>query len=534
MITSLLNRQAWTDNLETDPDRDFIINGITNSFEIISRDSILKPAETNNYKSATTGDVRDKVENQIREEISKGNYVALGAIPKPDTDKIRLIHDCSRPQFSNVNSYATTRHFSYVIVEKAVSQIKPNSYLAKIDLKSAYRHVPIHPSNYRATGLAWQFQGDQHVTYLYDNKLPFGASKSLEVFHRLTQAVTRMMARRGFRTILAYLDDFLIIGDTKHECELAYYERIKLLTELGFNINWEKAVTPTQRLTFLGIEIDTVLRQLCLPDSKLCELRQLLSDTLLKRSITKRELQSLVGKLNFAARVLFGGRTFLWRIIDVTNTLLRPHHHVRINTSLRADLLWWASFLSVFNGKAFFVASTPTALEEFSTNACPIGGGGFFQGDWFYTHWATDHPDLTDTHINLKETFTVFLALHRWKWYLRDKWIVVHTDNHTTISALNKGTSRNPQVMQWLRPIFWLSATNNFRVTARYIPSKANTVADAISRLHDPAFCRTLKELFHTLLLAFDRQRAQVSQSAFSSLPWQVLSILRSSYYRKN
>ena len=78
------------------------------------------------------------------------------------------------------------------------------------------------------------------------------------------------------------------------------------------------------------------------------------------------------------------------------------------------------------------------------------------------------------------------------------------------------------------------SAADNFWITARYIPSKANTVADATSRLHDPAFCRTLKELFHTLPLAFDRQRAQVSQSAFSSLPWQVQSILRSSYYRKN
>ena len=91
-----------------------------------------------------------------------------------------------------------------------------------------------------------------------------------------------------------------------------------------------------------------------------------------------------------------------------------------------------------------------------------------FQGDWFYTNWATDHPDLTDAHINLKETFTVFLALPRWKWYLHDKWIVVHTDNHTTISALNKGTSRNPQAMQWLRSIFWLSATSNFRITARF------------------------------------------------------------------
>ena len=102
---------------------------------------------------------------------------ALGAIPKPDTETIRLIRDCSRPQFSNVNSYATTQHFCYVTVEKAVLKIKPNAYLTKIDLKSAYRHVPIHSSNYCATGLAWQFQEDQHVTYLYDNKLPFGVSQ---------------------------------------------------------------------------------------------------------------------------------------------------------------------------------------------------------------------------------------------------------------------------------------------------------------------------------------------------------------------
>ena len=82
---------------------------------------------------------------------------ALGAIPKPDSDKIRLIHDCSRPQHSNVNFYSDTKqHYSYVTVDKAVSLIKSNAYLAKIVLKSAYRHVPLHPSNYTATALAWR------------------------------------------------------------------------------------------------------------------------------------------------------------------------------------------------------------------------------------------------------------------------------------------------------------------------------------------------------------------------------------------
>ena len=108
--------------------------------------------------------MHDKVEKQIRDEIQMGNYVitrtkpsivsALGAIPKRNSDNIRLIHDCSRLAHINVNSYASTQHFSYVTLDKAVSLVMPDAYLAKIDLKSAYRHVPIHPSNYSATGLA--------------------------------------------------------------------------------------------------------------------------------------------------------------------------------------------------------------------------------------------------------------------------------------------------------------------------------------------------------------------------------------------
>ena len=89
----------------------------------------------------------------------------------------------------------------------------------------------IHPSNYNATGSAWRFRGDKTLTYQYDYALPFGASKSPDIFHRLTRAKTRMMNHRGF-TVLAYLDDFLIVSDTAVECQLAYQALIKLLSEL--------------------------------------------------------------------------------------------------------------------------------------------------------------------------------------------------------------------------------------------------------------------------------------------------------------
>ena len=31
-------------------------------------------------------------------------------------------------------------------------------------------------------------------------------------------------------------------------------------------------------------------------------------------------------------------------------------------------------------------------------------------GDWFYTHWHMDFPDLQHHHINMKELFSVVLA----------------------------------------------------------------------------------------------------------------------------
>ena len=99
---------------------------------------------------------------------------------------------------------------------------------------------------------------DKTLIYLYDCRLPFEASKSPEIFHRLTQAITQMLKQRGF-TVLAYLDDFLIISDTVVQCQVAYQALTKLLRELGFQINWDKAVGPCQRLIFLGNLVPRVL-----------------------------------------------------------------------------------------------------------------------------------------------------------------------------------------------------------------------------------------------------------------------------------
>ena len=75
-----------------------------------------------------------------------------------------------------------------------------------------------------------------------DTRLLFGVSLSPGIFHRLTQAVRCIIARKGFDLIIVYLDDSLIISAQ------ALTTLIQLLRKLGFAIHWGKVVDPTQKL----------------------------------------------------------------------------------------------------------------------------------------------------------------------------------------------------------------------------------------------------------------------------------------------
>lgn len=232
-----LNVSAWDQELPSDyPDRDFVMTGVRDGFHIVDSTQIHGYAAMDNHAS-TKGLLRPAVEKQINRELNNGHYrrvkdppnivSPLGAIPKAEPGKIRLIHDASRPTNGSLNDYAYLNPFQYQSVQDAVDMIKPAYYMAKVDLSSAYRSVRIHPSNVIATGLKWRFSGDN--TYMVDERLPFGARRSPEIFHRCTQAVKAMMAARGFPGIVVYLDDFILIAPTQELCKVALNTLLVLL-----------------------------------------------------------------------------------------------------------------------------------------------------------------------------------------------------------------------------------------------------------------------------------------------------------------
>ena len=342
-------------------------------------------------------------------------------------------------------------------------------------------------------------------------------------FHRCTQAVRRFMFNRGYKNLVVYLDDFLIVCDTLEECCEAQQVLISLLISLGFEISWSKVLGVSQKLTFLGIDIDTRDCTLSLDDARLGRLKDKLLVFDVRKRASKRQLQSLAGSLNWACQAIRGGRYFLRRIIDMVNKLRHGSHKCILSIEFHKDVRWWLSYLQYFNGAVYYRRCDQVNVH---TDSCDKGAGMFSRGDWCYVNWCTDRPEIKDLHINYKEVMAAVLAVNKWAHLWRDKEIVILTDSTVAKAILNKGSCRNKLVMEELRQLFWLSVNYNFTIRAIHIPGCINEIPDSISRLHQTGQVLRLVSIlslwFHSRV--YVSWVVHMSPAAFQVIQHQVIT----------
>ena len=109
------------------------------------------------------------------------------------------------------------------------------------------------------------------------------------------------------------------------------------------------------------------------------------------------------------------GRLFLRRLIDLSTTAHKLHHHITLNAEARKDIQWWLDFLSTWNGISIFPADdnwTPASdLLTFADTSSKIGYGVYCKKDWFCGAWPSH---LQGQSIQWKELFTIHLACAVW------------------------------------------------------------------------------------------------------------------------
>ena len=451
-VSTPLQISAWTKLLQNHPDScyvDYLLQGIQNGFHIgFDRSRVLRSAKSN-MKSAK--DHPEVVQDYLQAECTEGRvlgplnplewpYVHIskfGVIPKRhQKSKWRLIVDLSHPDGVSVNDgiRCDLCSLSYSRVDdvaQTILSLGRGAALAKIDVKSAYRIIPVHPDDRYLLGMLWQDQ------LFIDTALPFGLRSAPKIFNAVADGLEWILKVNGVRHLQHYLDDFITVGaPDSGECDFNCRVISHFCSLLGVPLAKDKCEGPTTCLTYLGIEVDSVAFQLRLPQDKLGRLSATVEEWSSKKSCTKRDLSSLVGQLHHAASVVKPGRSFLRRMFDLLSRASKPHHHIKLTSGFRSDLAWWRTFLKSWNGVSMLspakARTQPPDAVVTSDASGKWGCGAFWKLTWFQFAWE---KPLCNLSIAIQELIPIIVAAAIWGKHWKGYSVQCQSDNQAVVAV---------------------------------------------------------------------------------------------------
>jgi hypothetical protein len=348
-ISTPVNIPYFAHLLKHHPDQElvqYLINGLTFGFDIGTSHTPSTPSRPKNHKSAR--DHPNEVTAAITKELRNGHMAGPFASPpwpnlhcsplgarEKDDGTYRLIMDRSYPSGDSVNDLISKEDFSveFTGFDTAADMVRRQGrscLMFKIDIKHAFRVLPIRPSQ-------WILMGSEWLGYYFiDFRLPFCLRSSPCIFNRFADAVCWILQNiYKLSLTIHYSDDYFFIALQPGTANKDFETAIQAFKDLGLPVAIEKTVAPTTRLPFLGIELDSTDLSMSVPEEKKTDILKLLHSWEGRRKCTKTELLNLTGKLQHICKVVRPGRIFLRRLYDLTKKVERGHHHIYLNENSR-------------------------------------------------------------------------------------------------------------------------------------------------------------------------------------------------------
>ena len=219
---------AWASALQQHPDRAFaryIVNGLRQGFRVgFHRPLPLRSAAENMGSARLHPEV---ITDYLRKELTLGRLLGpfpgslvlpnlhinrFGVIPKGhNTGKWRLITDLSFPPGQSVNdgidpSLCSLAYTTVDQVEEVVARLGTAALLAKVDIESACRLIPVHPQDRLLLAVRWEGQ------VFINPMLLFALRSAPKIFNAVADALNWLLYQRGIPHMLHYFDDFIIIS----------------------------------------------------------------------------------------------------------------------------------------------------------------------------------------------------------------------------------------------------------------------------------------------------------------------------------
>ena len=502
---SYVNVAEFSALLRTHPNRilvDYLIKGLTEGFDI-GFNGIMSTTRPKNLLSAMQN--KEAVNELINKELVRGHTSGpfesppfknlhcspIGAVIKKN-NSYRLIMDLSQPKGQSINEHINKTDFSvqYTHFDVATEMVYvqgQSCYLSKVDVKHAFRLLPVKPSDWPLLGYYWE------GSYYIDTLLPFGLRSSQAIFNQFADVECWIIQHvYKLKNIVHYADDFFLVSAQNYnEAKNDLQNLINAFQQLDIPLAAEKIVGPTKKLTYLGIEIDSNDLTISIPDEKYIELMNSLPSWINKKTCTKQKLLSLIGILSFVCKVVRPGRIFLRRLINLSTTVRELHHHITLNKQAQADIKWWYEFLPSWNKKSLIPDNVEILSSDIHlyTDASKIGFGAIYGTAWLQSYWE---KGTVEWSIDAQELFAIYVAAITWVPQWAGKRIVFVTDNLPITQIWDVGTTKSTEIMTLIRKLFLCAAKYDFSVSLKHIPGYLNGIADSLSRFQVRRF-RQLK-----------------------------------------
>lgn len=190
-----------------------------------------------------------------------------------------------------------------------------------------------------------------------------------------------------------------------------------LAEKFGIPLAADKTEGPKSELVFLDITIDSMAMECRLHEDKVVSLREEVSRAVVRKKLCLKELRTLLGKRNFACRIIPMGRIFCRRLAAATAGVKVPNHFIRLTRELQADLKVWDAFLECFNGRSMWQTGpvSNADLELFTDAAGSAGYGAYCRGRWCAGPWPDSWREAGFLcNLVLLELFPIVLAVELW------------------------------------------------------------------------------------------------------------------------
>ena len=493
------NYQYLEEELQEYEDKD-IINFLKYGWPLNAVDTDKQTHTVPNQKNARKN--VEALRKYIKSEVNRGTAIGpfhtipfegdcrispLDTREKKDSTELRVILNLSSPfQRGSVNHSISKKMYlgkpmnlKYPTTDDLVDIIKNKKeedeevLIYKVDLSKAYRQMFMDPGDIHLLG----YRIDDK--FYFDITLSMGSRSAAYCCQRTTSMVTYITHRKGNREV-NYLDDFGG-AEVAARAMTAFNLLRQVLCCIGLDESEKKAVEPTEEASFLGIWFNTKLMTLTITAQRLNELITLLDQWEKRSQATRRDLQSLLGKLSFACNTVRAGRVFVSRLINEIKTCPDESHEISEDTKM--DVRWWRRYMKQFDGITLMPSINWEAPDRvMACDACLEGGGGWCQDTCFFAAFPENLKQDSRVCINELELITIVACIKLWAARIENRNILVFCDNKTTVDVVNAGRAKNTFAQACLRELCWWLAQKNAVVKVIHKPGKLNSTADKLSR----------------------------------------------------